>query len=482
MNTTAKPIRNMINPDVKFLSTAKANIAKDKQNKKMHHNKDVRSTVENDNVTYIKPWDFVKLANIRNMTNPETVSLQSAKANISKEKVDLENKISVALRKGNVAQAEYYLHDNITGKHPIVAKAENDHLMKKLFPVKDPNPNDKPIIGTPNVNQIPIAPPLEPHVSYAPVFTPYRIGKIVPKSKPRSKVELANRLFNIKTSPSYSPSTSSTPSKPARTVIQRFKAPRKSASSPSSPPPLLSPTEVITPSSFPVISSSSKDEKKGNMQTTIERMLNALQDPNNTPMTSKKIVNSNEFKNRAKEIYNTTGVKTTNKTNVEKLTDALVIAKQRGLGLKRTEYISLGNNYQLNKNKLNKNVISISYKKNGCKLNDFKDVKVTNNLKDAILQLANGVNIEHSKLTKPELQYIDHIVKRGKINVVSSTKRNYKSIKERLAIITGEMDSGNDSILLKNELSQLLNILLDKKMINQQQAKDATKKYILKKK
>jgi hypothetical protein len=99
-------------------------------------------------------------------------------------------------------------------------------------------------------------------------------------------------------------------------------------------------------------------------------------------------------------------------------------------------------------------------------------------MKSAIVELSGGINPKRKYLSSHENQILDIIKHRA--NITDAPIHNYQDLKTRMQLLIGELGANNDSKVIKNELSQILNCLLAKKLITSDQAIETTKKYILK--
>lgn len=137
--------------------------------------------------------------------------------------------------------------------------------------------------------------------------------------------------------------------------------------------------------------------------------------------------------------------------------------------------------FAIDANKLNNNILSFAYKKNHHPITGLPNVKVSANVKSVIMQLINnhGLAVDQSELTPEESKFVDHIVRKSGIKFTSHVPTNGKKLTRRLELIVGMIDAGNNSKILKNELTDILNQCLEKGLITPKEAKHATRKYIM---
>jgi hypothetical protein len=138
--------------------------------------------------------------------------------------------------------------------------------------------------------------------------------------------------------------------------------------------------------------------------------------------------------------------------------------------------------YVIDEKKLDKNVLSFAYKTNNHPVNNLPATKISNDLRSVILQQLSGNTVSLDSLSQNDKQYLDYIVQKTSAVVKIKPVNSSNQLLNRLKILTGELSNGNDSKLIKNELSQLLNTLVRNNVISAQQAKAATIKYILNRK
>jgi ribosomal protein L10 len=116
----------------------------------------------------------------------------------------------------------------------------------------------------------------------------------------------------------------------------------------------------------------------------------------------------------------------------------------------------------------NKNEFSLVYRGSGSKSQSIRNVIVSRALKDCILQFIDGDQMDTQELDQEERDWLKQIwIKAGlikskpselKTKVVPSPYISKKMALDRLKVIIGEVNAGNDSLLLLKELK----ILADK--------------------
>jgi hypothetical protein len=153
--------------------------------------------------------------------------------------------------------------------------------------------------------------------------------------------------------------------------------------------------------------------------------------------------------------------------------------KKREPGAHSRHNVSFGK-WLIDKNRLNKNVVSIAYK-NLHKAPSFPNVQVSNALKNSILSIVAGDHPDTEDLTDSELKYLQRLItascipiKIGKaigynmhrgLSVEDATEPALR-LKNRFTILTGEITAGNDSIQLRKELAGVINELLNRNLIS----------------
>ncbi len=84
-------------------------------------------------------------------------------------------------------------------------------------------------------------------------------------------------------------------------------------------------------------------------------------------------------------------------------------------------------------------------------------------------------------LSKQENALLTHIIQSSKMQFNNKISNNDNELLNRLKLITGEISAGNNSKLLKNELSGILNSLHQSGELTADEIISSTKKYIMKK-
>ncbi len=137
--------------------------------------------------------------------------------------------------------------------------------------------------------------------------------------------------------------------------------------------------------------------------------------------------------------------------------------------------------YVIDKYRLNKGIVSMAYK-NKHKVPNFPNVKVSNELKNAILAILNNTPPDIDDLNESELKYLERLVHCAGLNHVKlgnnlayhfhrgKTLEDIIPTKDKLkndfTILTGELDAGSDSRETKKKLKRIIDQMLVKNMIS----------------
>jgi len=125
----------------------------------------------------------------------------------------------------------------------------------------------------------------------------------------------------------------------------------------------------------------------------------------------------------------------------------------------------------IDQNKLKQNIISIA-RANGKKVDRLPNMKITDDFKQIILELLQGVILkdELEQLSDKEQEYINRLIKLSYVDdlEVSSARKPQSSeqLKKLLIINLGQMDSGNNGNELKQQTLDTLQELVKRKVLN----------------
>ena len=148
-----------------------------------------------------------------------------------------------------------------------------------------------------------------------------------------------------------------------------------------------------------------------------------------------------------------------------------------GLGVKREQYSDHApfGDYFISPHKLHfKNVLSIRSRTKKA-INGYKDVRVSETLSAIIMKILKGETVHKhdlSSLNEKEQMMYDNLIYMSKLhkthhNTVDAT---VQKMKNRLAILEGELDAGNDNPLILKELHDLVHKMAKSNIISQSSA------------
>jgi len=136
--------------------------------------------------------------------------------------------------------------------------------------------------------------------------------------------------------------------------------------------------------------------------------------------------------------------------------------KVTGKGLKKLIY----GKYTIDKKKLGKGILSISYP-NGKKVPGYPNMKVSDAVKKVFMN--NKIN-KHYNLSKTEKTFIRDFINRSEAEISKSKSKAVcnKSF-NRMAVLLGEMNAGNSSLVVKNELADIAHHFYKNKQLDKDQ-------------
>jgi hypothetical protein len=133
-----------------------------------------------------------------------------------------------------------------------------------------------------------------------------------------------------------------------------------------------------------------------------------------------------------------------------------------GKGLKKLIY----GKYIIDKKKLGKGILSISYP-NGKKVSGYPNIKVSNDVKKVFMN--NKINKTYD-LSETEKTFIRDFINRSGADISKSKSKAVcnKSF-NRMAVLLGEMNAGNTSPVVKNELAEIAHHFYKNKQLDKDQ-------------
>lgn len=145
-----------------------------------------------------------------------------------------------------------------------------------------------------------------------------------------------------------------------------------------------------------------------------------------------------------------------------------------GVG-RRSKKVRLGG-YMVDHNKLlSSNVLSLSYP-TGRKVKGFPNQEVSNAMKNAVHNIVTGGSVNMKPLKAHEKMTLHHILSKSAANVTGADINVSPS--EQLKLAMGEIEAGNDSPALKQQIKKLLPILRRSNLITAGQVQDISKHYL----
>ena len=207
-------------------------------------------------------------------------------------------------------------------------------------------------------------------------------------------------------------------------------------------------------------------------------------------------VNKNLGKNekkyiRAKVFYLNNREEIINRANkmLEKGGDDLIqsttVTQQTGQGINNNDYIPYGKLF-IKRYPLDNNMLSV-YKQHGGKMLRVDGLplhSISDNFKRMILN--QKINKNKMKLSQKEKQLLSNLTTKAKTSL-TGTKKKYmekyflslNDAEQRLNVLLGEIMAGNDSVLLKNEVHELLKMLEQAGRLTKQRIKTIIKRFQL---
>lgn len=149
-----------------------------------------------------------------------------------------------------------------------------------------------------------------------------------------------------------------------------------------------------------------------------------------------------------------------------------------GMGLKddTPEYVQFGKYILLLKKLLLKNILSL-HKKNHLKLSSFKNKKVSNEFVNLIFKLLDKqiITVQDLAILKiGEKEILDNLLGVCELNkkiITGSGLETLNKVKEKLNLIQGQIEAGNNNPIMKQELHDVLFQLVNLNAITERQAR-----------
>lgn len=141
--------------------------------------------------------------------------------------------------------------------------------------------------------------------------------------------------------------------------------------------------------------------------------------------------------------------------------------------------------------KLKKNILSVSYP-DGKKVAGLPNVIIGDPFKKLITK--KQVNSKRMKLTDAEKLHLNKLVEKSGIQLTPSKGKlldevpvegsgvyftNIADMKEKVKVLCGQIMAGNDSLAVKNELSEIVNLLQSKKQMSKEKAEEIIENFVM---
>ena len=138
--------------------------------------------------------------------------------------------------------------------------------------------------------------------------------------------------------------------------------------------------------------------------------------------------------------------------------------KVTGRGLKKIQY----GKYMIDKKKLGKGVLSISYP-NGKKVNGYPNMEVSEDVKRVLLN--NKINKNYD-ISETEKEFLRKFIGKSEADISKSKEKTLCNMTwERLNVLYGELKAGNTSHVVKNELASIAHNFFKNKMVDKSRYK-----------
>ena len=172
-------------------------------------------------------------------------------------------------------------------------------------------------------------------------------------------------------------------------------------------------------------------------------------------------------------------------SGIHKRTRKIKEPKKGVVIVKGKEKLEFGN-YLIDKKKLMKqNILSLTHR-NGSKVGGYPNIKVSDVLKKFFTK--QNIHSKTGQLSQTEKEFIHALSNVSDVELSKSKKRvmgrdpydEVSELKDRLTILTGQIDSGNDNIEINNEIGDIITKLVKMNKISRENASEFMKHYITK--
>lgn len=499
INPVGNPVQKLTDPNVRDAQNAKSNILEHKFNEdqiKTYNYGGLNKSTYSPIITYDKPSNFIPVENFRRMNSISKQDISNATSGLLIDADAIKRRIAIALKHGNIDQAEYYLGRPLTLTEIQLKKIDYD---KQLYFPKAAKP----------IQQLSPAVVTKTSVIREPILQLSRSEPVTELFGNIAKDEIEQKDGSKRAKLITEPTVNLYTSAPEKEVVKREKVKKEILIEPNIPK--LEPVhDIVIPKLEPDVKRKIKTEllkaiasrkpHPSYMATRAKKEPESIKDENKFEYGPHGTSIQQIMQNMVKRGYPSTK----EREALNELQSKYAAMPDKGKNEIWKDYLKnvatefgpggmlegegapnrpgVRNNakfgkYFLDLNKLDKNVLSLQSSKKR-PINNLPNVKLTKNLRNNIIQIMNGISCDTSDLNPKETQLLDFIVKKCKIPVKNQISNKSDELLKRLEIITGSISAGNDSKLLKNELSQTLNKLHSSGVITTKQAKSATKKFI----
>jgi len=135
--------------------------------------------------------------------------------------------------------------------------------------------------------------------------------------------------------------------------------------------------------------------------------------------------------------------------------------------------------YMICQKRLKRNIVSLNHT-NRHPVPKYPVLNISTDLKKCIQQILTNQPLDVRHLSEKELTYLKRLIKDSKLQNIKYEENDTKGdLKKQFELMTGVAGAGNDSKILKNQLSDLINKMVSRGMLTQKQGLEATKSYIV---
>lgn len=151
-------------------------------------------------------------------------------------------------------------------------------------------------------------------------------------------------------------------------------------------------------------------------------------------------------------------------------------------GKKPPVFLSYGR-LNIDSKKLQDGIVSVMFNDATNKPRRLKNRTVTNKCKEIIIQMLEGKNVDISKLSPAEQKYMIDLHNESRIKHIAvaggGLVDDIKTLTHKFDVLVGEISAGNNSKEILNELSEIINGLVQKGVLSVKQAIAYSKKFIM---